>query len=141
MSASRNQSGRLLEKADGLMRQQLSDFKADFFKALAHPLRISILDALREGELTVNEISKRFKVEPANASQQLAVLRNKNIVGTRKEGANVYYFVSDKIIFKLLDAAKEIFNNHLVGVRSMLEEIQGSQPTKATRRQPSQPVR
>ena len=53
------------------MRQQLSDFKADFFKALAHPLRISILDALRDGELTVNEISQRFNVEPANASQQL----------------------------------------------------------------------
>ena len=123
------------------MRQQLSDFKADFFKALAHPLRISILDALRNGELTVNEISQRFEVEPANASQQLAVLRNKNIVVTRKEGANVYYFVSDETIFKLLDAAKEIFNNHLHGVRSMLEEIQGGQPPKATRRQPSQRVR
>ena len=116
------------------MRQQLSDFKADFFKALAHPLRISILDALREGELTVNEISQRFNVEPANASQQLAVLRNRNIVVTRKDGANVYYSVSDKSIFKLLDAAKEIFNNHLVGVRGMLEEIHGSQPGKATRR-------
>ena len=42
------------------MRQQLSDFKAEFFKALAHPLRISILDALREGELTVNEIRKKY---------------------------------------------------------------------------------
>lgn len=122
------------------MRQQLSDFKADFFKALAHPLRISILDALREGELTVNEISQRFNIEPANASQQLAVLRNRNIVITRKDGANVYYSVSDKSIFKLLDAAKEIFNNHLVGVRSMLEEIHSSQPSKANRRQRSQRV-
>jgi ArsR family transcriptional regulator len=105
------------------MRQNLSNFKAEFFKALAHPLRISILDALREGELTVNEISQKFAVEPANASQQLAVLRNKNIVTTRKEGANVYYTVPDPKVFKLLDVAKEIFNNHLVGVRSMLEEI------------------
>src|SRR5262249_29876324 len=105
------------------MRQQLSSFKAEFFKALAHPLRISILDALREGELTVNEISQRFAVEPANGSQQLAVLRNKNIVVTRKEGANVYYSVSDATIFQLLDVAREIFNNHLVGVRSILEEI------------------
>lgn len=105
------------------MRQQLSNFKAEFFKALAHPLRISILDALRTGELTVNEISQRFGVEPANASQQLAVLRNKGIVATRKEGSNVYYSVSDQAIFKLLDAAREIFNNHLIGVRGMLEEI------------------
>jgi DNA-binding transcriptional ArsR family regulator len=123
------------------MRQQLSDFKADFFKALAHPLRISILDALRDGELTVNEISQRFEVEQANASQQLAVLRNRNIVVTRKEGANVYYSVSDKSIFKLLDAAKEIFNHHLVGVRSMLEEIHAVAPTKAARRSASQRVR
>ena len=123
------------------MRQQLSEFKADFFRALAHPLRISILDALREGELTVNEISQHFDVEPANASQQLAVLRNRNIVVARKEGANVYYAVSDKSIFKLLDAAKEIFNNHLVGVRSMLEEIHANSPTRTSRRQSSQRVR
>ncbi|MGH9760365.1 MAG: ArsR/SmtB family transcription factor [Blastocatellia bacterium] len=116
------------------MRQQLSNFKAEFFKALAHPLRISILDALREGELTVNEISQRFEVEPANASQQLAVLRNKNIVVTRKEGASVHYSVSDRTIFKLLDVAKEIFNNHLVDVRSMLEEIGDKKPAKASRR-------
>ena len=116
------------------MRQQFSSFKAEFFKALAHPLRISILDALRDGELTVNEISQRFDTEPANASQQLAVLRNKNIVITRKEGSNVYYAISDRAIFKVLDAAKEVFNNHLVGVRSMLEEL-GTAPTvKRSRR-------
>ena len=122
------------------MRQQLSDFKAEFFKALAHPLRISILDALRDGELTVNEISQRFDVEQANASQQLAVLRNRNMVIARKEGSNVYYSVSDKTIFKLLDAAKEIFHNHLTGVRSMLDEIHGV-PVKAARRQTAQRVR
>lgn len=116
------------------MRQQLSNFKAEFFKALAHPLRISILDALREGELTVNEISQRFAVEPANASQQLAVLRNKNIVVARKEGSSVYYSVSDKTLFKLLDVAKDIFNNHLIGVRSMLEEMQLQAPIKIARR-------
>ena len=116
------------------MRQKLSNFKADFFKALAHPLRISILDALREGELTVNEISQKFAVEPANASQQLAVLRNKNIVTARKEGSSVFYSITDQTVFKLLDVAREIFNNHLIGVRSMLEEIDLAQPKKQSRR-------
>jgi DNA-binding transcriptional ArsR family regulator len=116
------------------MRQKLSNFKAEFFKALAHPLRISILDALREGELTVNEISQKFSVEPANASQQLAVLRNKNIVVARKEGANVYYSAPDRTIFKLLDVAREIFNNHLAGVQNILEEIRLDQPKRAARR-------
>ena len=116
------------------MRHQLSSFKAEFFKALAHPLRISILDALREGELTVNEISQRFDVVPANASQQLAVLRNKNIAVARKEGANVYYSVSDPMIFKLLDVARDIFNNHLIGVRGILEEMSLQAPVKVKRR-------
>jgi DNA-binding transcriptional ArsR family regulator len=116
------------------MRQQLSNFKAEFFKALAHPLRISILDALREGELTVNEISQRFDVEPANASQQLAVLRNKNIVTARKEGASVYYSVSDRTVFKMLDVAREIFNKQLVGVRNMLEEISQQSSVKGSRK-------
>jgi len=120
-------------KRDTGTRQQLSNFKAEFFKALAHPLRISILDALREGELTVNEISQRFSVEPPNASQQLAVLRNKNIIVARKEGANVYYSVSDPALFKLLDAARDIFNNHLVGVRGILEAINLERPARRAR--------
>jgi ArsR family transcriptional regulator len=116
------------------MRQKLSNFKAEFFKALAHPLRISILDALREGEFTVNEISQKFAIEPANASQQLAVLRNKNIVAARKEGSNVYYSITDPTIFKLLDVAREIFNHHLVGVQHILEEIRLERATKLARR-------
>ncbi|MBZ5554504.1 MAG: metalloregulator ArsR/SmtB family transcription factor [Acidobacteriia bacterium] len=115
------------------MRQQLSQFKAEFFKALAHPLRVSILDALREGELTVNEISRQFSVEPANASQQLKILRSKNIVETHKEGSNVYYGVGDPTLFKLLDVAREIFNRQLLGVRGMLEELE-AQPTGRRKR-------
>ncbi len=102
---------------------QLRKFKSELFKALSHPLRISILDSLRKGERTVAEISQEFQVEPANASQQLAVLRNKNIIAARKAGANVYYSVSDPAIFKLLDVAREISNNQLAGMRIMLEEI------------------
>ena len=102
---------------------QLSQFKAEFFKALAHPLRISILDSLRQGELTVAEISQKFDVEQSNTSQQLAVLRNKNIIVARKVGLNVYYSVSDPAIFKLLDVARDIFNNHLIGVQTILQEI------------------
>jgi ArsR family transcriptional regulator len=115
------------------MRQKLSNFKAEFFKALAHPLRVSILDALREGELTVNEISQKFSVEPANASQQLAVLRNKSIVVARKKGSSVYYSVTDQAIFNLLDVARDIFNNHLAGVQNILNEIRLDQPKRAAR--------
>ena len=102
---------------------ELSQFKAEFFKALAHPLRIRILDSLREGELGVNELCSRLKVEQSNLSQQLAVLRGRNLVAGRKEGNNVYYSVQDREIFRLLDVAKSIFNNRLIDVRDMLSEL------------------
>jgi len=105
------------------MPQQLANFKAEFFKALAHPLRIRLLDCLRDGEKGVNELSQILRVEQANVSQQLAILRARNIVNGRKSGSNVYYSASDRTIFKLLDVGKVIFNNHLVGVRDMLAQV------------------
>jgi DNA-binding transcriptional ArsR family regulator len=108
------------------MPQQLANFKAEFFKALAHPIRIRILDCLRNGEKGVNELSETLQIEQANVSQQLAILRARNIVVGRKSGSNVYYSVSDRTLFKLLDVAKNIFNNHLVGVRDMLQQIQAA---------------
>jgi DNA-binding transcriptional ArsR family regulator len=105
------------------MPQQVANFKAEFFKALAHPIRIRILDCLRSGEKGVNELSEVLQLEPANVSQQLAVLRVRNIVTGRKSGSSVFYSVSDPALFKLLDVAREIFNNQLVGVREMLEEM------------------
>jgi ArsR family transcriptional regulator len=106
------------------MPQQLANFKAEFFKALAHPIRIRILDCLRDGEKAVNELSEVLQIEPANVSQQLAILRVRNIVIGRKAGSNVYYSVSDTTLFRLLDVAKDIFNNHLVGVREMLQQME-----------------
>jgi DNA-binding transcriptional ArsR family regulator len=103
---------------------ELGQFKAEFFKALAHPLRIAILDSLRNGEIGVNELCARLGVEQSTLSQQLAVLRSRNIVVGRKDGLNVYYSVRDETVFKLLDVAKKIFNNHLIGVRGMLAGLE-----------------
>lgn len=102
---------------------EMSQFTAEFFKALAHPMRIRILDALRLGEVSVNELSARLKVEQSALSQQLAVLRKSSIVIGRKEGQSVYYSVPDHAIFRLLDEARQVFNNHLVDIRDLLSQL------------------
>ncbi|MFZ0862844.1 MAG: metalloregulator ArsR/SmtB family transcription factor [Candidatus Sulfotelmatobacter sp.] len=102
---------------------EISQFKAEFFKALAHPLRIRILDELRKGEMSVNDLGSRLNVEQSNLSQQLAVLRNRNILAARKDGQNVYYSVRDPQLFDLLDVAKKIFNNHLIDVKDLLSQL------------------
>jgi ArsR family transcriptional regulator len=98
----------------------LARFKAEFFKALSHPLRIAIIDALRAGEVGVNDLSAQLKVEQSTLSQQLAMLRSRNIVVGRKDGQSVFYSVRDPEIFRLLDVAKDIFNNHLVNIQDLL---------------------
>jgi DNA-binding transcriptional ArsR family regulator len=103
---------------------ELSQFKAEFFKALGHPLRIRILDALRDGEVGVNDLCARLQVEQSTLSQQLALLRARNIVEGRKDGLNVFYSVRDKTVFKLLNVAREIFNNQLNQVQDLLAQME-----------------
>ncbi len=105
------------------MVSDLSKFKAEFFKALAHPLRIRIMDELRNGEVGVNDLTARLRSEQSTLSQQLAILRSRNLVTARKDGVNVLYSVRDPEIFRLLDVARKIFNKHLVGVRDMLKQL------------------
>lgn len=104
------------------MYQVLQEFKADFFKALAHPLRIKILEVLVQGDKSVTEIQTILGSEGTAVSQQLAVLRSKNVVYGIKKGTSVVYSLTDPLIGDLLFAAKRIFNNHLINTISLLED-------------------
>ncbi|WP_071461183.1 ArsR/SmtB family transcription factor [Bacillus massilinigeriensis] len=101
----------------------MQQFKAEFFKALAHPLRIKILEILAEGQKSVNEIQSLAGSEGSAVSQQLMILRNKNIVAGIKEGNRVIYSLKDPMIVELLQVARQIFNNHLVSTISMLDKL------------------
>lgn len=99
-------------------------FKAELFRALAHPVRIRILEALVRGELSVGEIQQQLGLEQSLVSQQLSILRAKSIVASRKNGTTVRYRVRDPLLAELLDVARQIFNNQLVGTRTLLRELQ-----------------
>ncbi|MDR7315172.1 MULTISPECIES: metalloregulator ArsR/SmtB family transcription factor [Brevibacillus] len=105
------------------MNLELQQFKADFFKALGHPLRIRILELLSEGDKNVNELQTLIGSEGSAVSQQLAVLRSKNIVYGTKDGNKVTYSLRDPMIIELLSVARQIFNNHLIDAISMLDRF------------------
>ena len=102
---------------------QLQNFKAEFFKALAHPVRIRILEILVRGGRSVHELQEALGVDQPIVSQQLAVLRAKSVVDARKEGTAVRYTVRDATVRDLLDVARRIFDNHLIGTQTMLREL------------------
>lgn len=104
----------------------MQQFKAEFFKALAHPLRIRILELLADGDKNVNEIQNLVGSEGSAVSQQLTVLRAKNIVTGTKDGNRVIYSLRDPMIIELLSVARQIFNNHLVDAITMLDKLNDS---------------
>jgi ArsR family transcriptional regulator len=101
----------------------LQVWKADFFKALAHPARIRILEHLRNGEKSAGEILEALGLEQSNGSQHLAVLRNRNILISRREGASVLYSVRDPMLYEILDLLRKYFYEHLSEVRGLLEAL------------------
>jgi ArsR family transcriptional regulator len=74
---------------------------AEFFRVIAHPKRLEILDLLRSGERNVTEIAQAMGVRTVNVSQELAPLRSAGVVETRRAGKTVYYRLSSR---KILDA-------------------------------------
>jgi DNA-binding transcriptional ArsR family regulator len=98
-------------------------FKTDFFKALAHPLRIQLLEILVTGERSVQELQQALDQGQPAVSQQLAVLRARHIVEAKKDGTTVRYAVRDPLIGQLLDVARRIFDNQLAGTQAMLRDL------------------
>ena len=102
---------------------ELQTFKAQFFRALAHPTRIRMLEILVRGGRTVQELQEALTLDQPIVSQQLAVLRNQGIVSAQKEGLSVRYTLRDPLVGELLDLARRIFNNHLANTRGLLREL------------------
>ncbi|MEX1169196.1 MAG: metalloregulator ArsR/SmtB family transcription factor [Chloroflexota bacterium] len=104
--------------------ERLRQFKAEFFKALAHPVRIAILEHLRNGPLSVGEIQALTGVAGSSVSQQLAVLRGRGIVAPERSGTTVRYHAADPQIYLLLDAARGIFYGHLSDSAELLRLVE-----------------
>ena len=105
------------------MPSDLHQFKAEFFKSLGHPLRLAILDALRKGEKSVSRLIEELGMEQSTLSQQLAILRQRGFVDTRKDGTTVYYRVADAEVYAFLDLGRAIFERQLVQSGAVLAQI------------------
>jgi ArsR family transcriptional regulator len=92
---------------------------ADILKAIAHPARLRLLNALRDGEECVCHLTALLHQRQAYVSQQLMFLRHAGLLEDRKEGLRVYYRIKDSRVFDLLDTV-----NALAGVKGIASERQ-----------------
>ena len=81
----------------------LVDLIARRFRAIGEPLRIRLLDVLREGEATVGELADAIDASQQNVSKHLTVLADAEIVTRRKEGTRVYYAIADDTVLGLCE--------------------------------------
>ena len=93
--------------------KKLFDLHAEICKVFANPKRLEILNAIREKELTVSELVEALGVRKANVSQHLAVLRQKGVVHTRRDGLNICYSISDPKIIEACDLMRKVLLKQL----------------------------
>jgi ArsR family transcriptional regulator len=111
------------------MSTPLYQAKAEFFKALAHPARIRVLELLSERDHAVSEMLPHVGIEPAHLSQQLAVLRRLNLVTTRKEGTTVVYSLVSPHVADLLSVARRILTEVLTTQAELLDDLRAAELT------------
>ena len=105
--------------------------KAEFFRVLGHPVRVRMLELLREGDRTVGELRELIDIDSSSASQHLAALRRLGLVEATKEGTSVRYAVRDPLIFDLLEVARQVILTNLTETKALLDELSLTEPPPA----------
>ena len=97
--------------------------KADFLKGLAHPVRLQIIEYLKNGEASVGTLEQALGVKQSNLSRHLATLRGLGVLEARQEKTSVYYAVHDHEIFKVLRPIAELLKKKLKRSEKILESL------------------
>ena len=83
----------------------------EVFKALADPTRREVLRLLRGGEMTAGELSKRFDMTKPSMSHHFAMLKQADLVGSRREGQQVWYFLNTTVVEDVLTLLLDLFGS------------------------------
>jgi ArsR family transcriptional regulator len=84
---------------------------ADLFRVLAHPMRLQILCRLLDGEVSVAGLESELGLKQPSLSQQLAQLRDADIVTTRREAKSIFYRLADERVRAIVDALREVMSH------------------------------
>jgi len=93
--------------------KELYEIHAEICKVFSNPTRLEILNLLRDKELSVTELIERTKLNQANISQHLSIMKSKGIVTSNRKGKNIYYKLTNPKIVKAFDIIKEVLTERL----------------------------
>lgn len=93
------------------------------FRVLGHPVRIRILELLRDGERGVGELQSELNLDSSGTSQHLSALRQLGLLDSRRAGTSVYYRIKDPRVAELLAVAKQILTSALSDAQALLSDL------------------
>ena len=102
-----------------LTEKRIFQMHAEICKTLSNPIRLEILTKLRDGKKSVNELAALTGIRQATVSQNLAVLRQRGVVTTRREGINVYYDVANPKITQACNLMREVLFEHIAAMNEI----------------------
>jgi len=105
------------------MKNELPAFNAAAFNALAHPLRLTILEKLRTGPCCVCKIIPYVGGEQSNVSHHLAILRKAGIVRSEKKGQEMWYEVTNPKVFEIIDTMSACVVTSLKKSEALLKSL------------------
>ncbi len=94
---------------------------AEFCKTLADSSRLLIINELAKGEVSVNDLAKRLDLRQSNVSKHLAIMRERGLVLTRREGSTIYYSLSDKRISDAIRLLREVQSDQIERQRQLAQ--------------------
>ena len=106
-----------------MKQERLFELHAEVCKTLSNPVRLKVINELQEGEMTVGALAKKLGIRQAHVSQHLAVLRQRGVVRTRRDGPNIYYGISNPKIVKACGLIREVLLEQLQKDQSIVAEI------------------
>ena len=94
---------------------------AQICKALADPKRLLIINDLRDGEKTVGDLAESLELPQATVSQHLAILRQRSLVYSRREGVHVFYRIANEKVTRAFDLLREVMSEQMAKEQKLHE--------------------
>lgn len=106
-----------------IKKQILFERQAEIIRAIGHPLRIAILDFLKDGEQCVCDIAEEVESERSNVSRHLSVMVKAGILGSRKEGLKVIYRLKTPCILDFFSCISACLKEHVKEGNKVLKAL------------------
>ena len=107
-----------------MFMKEIYNLHAEICKVFSNPIRLEILNLLRDKEMSVTELIHTSKLSQANISQHLSIMKSKGIVVSKRNGKNIYYKLSNPKIVKAFDIIRDVLTENLKRNGNVVKKLQ-----------------